>query len=221
MQRRHAAVGALAVVVAVGAVLLATGGEEDEQDHPRVQPPSAMPGRPQEPPRRVVTHGASCKRFGGLTDPSIVRRAANIEAGPLTFVSLAEYARLPASDFGARQGSRYLAQKVLVVIRGGRDVTVAVPRSQRSHASLLWGATTGVTRMEERLGLREIADGNPAVRFKGCAGKFMEYVGGGFVIAGARCLPLDYWVDKEDVARRLVVSFGKRGECAQAPRGSG
>jgi hypothetical protein len=53
------------------------------------------------------------------------------------------------------------------------------------------------------------------VRFKACEGQFMEYVGGGFVVAGARCLPLDVWVEGERAPQRLVASFG-RGEVCDA-----
>ncbi|MGH2837174.1 MAG: hypothetical protein ACRDJY_02360 [Thermoleophilaceae bacterium] len=110
---------------------------------------------------------------------------------------------------------------MLIVLRGGRDVTVVVPRSERSHASLLWGPTPGISRKEERLGLAQIADGNPAARFKGCPGEFMEYVGGGLVIAGARCLPLDVWVEREDEPQRVVAAFGVREGCAEATPASG
>jgi hypothetical protein len=41
----------------------------------------------------------------------------------------------------------------------------------------------------------------------------MEYVGGGFVIAGARCLPLDIWVEGEEEPRRIVASFGVPEGC--------
>ena len=194
-------------------VVLGSDGDDDDDDESPAPAIAPSPPTPKAQPRDPARHGASCERFGGLTDPSIVRRAANVEAGPLTFVSLAEYARVPAADFEARDDSLYLAQKVLLVMRGGRDATVVVPKSERSHASLLWGPTPGVDRKQERLGLREIADGNPAVRFKGCAGKFMEYVGGGFVVAGARCLPLDIWVEGDAEPRRIVASFGVREGC--------
>jgi hypothetical protein len=49
---------------------------------------------------------------------------------------------------------------------------------------------------------------------KGCEGKVMEYVGGGFVIAGARCLPLEVWVQGERAPGQVTTSFGAGGRCA-------
>jgi hypothetical protein len=92
-------------------------------------------------------------------------------------------------------------------------VIVAIPSSQRGVASLLWGPQPGVTRSENALGFRQISDGNPVVRFKGCEGKVMEYVGGGFVVAGKHCLPLDIWVQGSGASVRNVVSFGAGEDC--------
>jgi hypothetical protein len=218
--------GLLVAAVAGGAALLALSGDSES-------PPLGEQGGPP----RAVTVGANCERFGGLTYPSILRRASNLRVGPITFISLGEYGRAPPSDFAPvrpallrepwirgradalvreemRAGSLYVAHKVLVVIEGGSDVTVVIPESERNHASLLWGPTPGVTRSEERLGFAQISDGNFAVRFKGCEEQFMEYVGGGLVIAGERCLPLDVWVEGERGPRRVAVSFGAGARCA-------
>jgi hypothetical protein len=220
------AVGLLVAALAGSAVLLALVGDDES-------PPRGDQGGPP----RAATVGANCERFGGLTYRSILRRASNVQVGPITFISLGEYARQPPSDFApvrpaslrepwirgradalvheeVRERSLYVAHKVIVVIEGARDVTVAIPRSQRRHAALLWGPQPGVTRSEARLGFAQISDGNPAVRFKGCNGQFMEYVGGGFVIAGKRCLPLDLWVEGERGARRVAASFGAGEGCA-------
>jgi hypothetical protein len=220
------AVVLLVAAVAGGAALLPLGGDDES-------PPRGDWGGPP----RAATVGANCERFGGLTYHSILRRASNVQVGPITFISLGEYARQPPSDFApvrptslrepwirgradalvheeVRELSLYVAHKVVVVINGGSDVTLVIPRSERNHASLLWGPTPTVTRSEARLGFAQISDGNPAVRFKGCNGQFMEYVGGGFVIAGKRCLPLDLWVDEERGPRRVAASFGAGESCA-------
>jgi hypothetical protein len=219
---------ASALAAGVAAVVLGVFGEDGSR---------TGGGRGGEGPTAAAFEGASCERFGRAALSASLRRPTNLRVGPITFVSLGDYARATASDFEpvgqallrepwarryvddvvrreVRDRSLYVAQKVIVVVEGGRDVTVAIPRSERGDASLLWGPQPKVTRSENALGLRQISDGNPVVRFKGCDTKVMQYVGGGFVVAGKRCLPLDIWVDGREGPLRAVASFGAGARCS-------
>jgi len=223
-QHRGLAIALAAIALAVGAVALVLGVLGEDGHRTRSE-------RHGERPSDAAFVGADCRRFGHAGFPERLRRPGNLRVGPITFVSLRDYAREAPSSFepvtlawlrqpwargrvdaavrrAVREGSLYVANKVLVLVEGGGDVTVAIPTSQRGVASLLWGPEPGVTRSERALGFRQISDGNPVVRFAACEGKVMEYVGGGFVVAGERCLPLDIWVQESGAPLRTVVSFG-------------
>jgi hypothetical protein len=229
LRRGRTAVASAVVLVAAGAAVLAmlvVGGDG----------PASSPSGNGEEQSDVAFVAANCDRFGQAAFPDRLRRPTNLRAGPITFSSLGEYAGEPVSTFepveqtwlhepwvrphvdaslrqAVREGSLYVALKVIVLIEGWRDVTVAIPTSHQPHAAMLWGPQPGVTRSEDRLGVREISDGNPIVRFKGCRDKVMEYVGGGFVVAGKRCLPLDIHVEGTQVPLRITASFGEDDRC--------
>jgi hypothetical protein len=230
-------------LVLAAAVLAACAGEGADRAATSRQPPSlprnpptltcaegggAYPNHPGEPSGYVEL------------DPE-----RDVVAGPLSFVGANDRARSPASDYEPvglerlqrgwpglapddvprrlryrlRDGSLYAADEMVFVVRGDHAVTVEVPESERDRASLLFdnirfrwkGADAYVV---ERFGLAEVSDGRPAVRVEPCRSGSTLF-GRGFVIAGARCLPLDVWVDGETKPMRALISFAA-GECGQA-----
>ena len=63
-----------------------------------------------------------------------------IGVGPLALVGVHEAGRATAADFISRHG-RYFAFKLLAVVGGSRDVTVAVSKEQRGQFTLLYDAS--------------------------------------------------------------------------------
>ena len=109
----------------------------------------------------------------------------------------------------------FVAAKLLLVIEGSRPVTIQIPAEERANASLLGAPKRGYTGEEERLGLAGVSDGHSAIRLEPCTkgrGRFTEFPGG-FVVAGARCLPLNAWVAGSSTPIHRALSFGAGDRC--------
>jgi hypothetical protein len=155
--------------------------------------------------------------YGTLDDPAW--RTHSVIAGPLVFYSADQYAEQPASLFGPLAGNNgyYAGQKLLVLVRRGAVVTVVVPESVRRYAALLYSPAAWNDRNAYK-----IEDGESAVRFKACKKGETAPVGGplnamtqfngGFVVAGARCAPLEVFVRGEQRLIPIKLSFGV-GRC--------
>ena len=170
------------------------------------------------PSQRVFVRTCQASVSGTIDDPAW--RKHSVFAGPLVFYSADQYAEQPASLFAPIDGNdRYAGQKLLVLLRRGAVATVDVPESERSHAALLYNADAWNDTNAYR-----IQDGESAVTFKACKKRQTAAVGGpltamtqfngGFVVAGARCLPLDVRVRGEDqiIPVKVKLSFGA-GDC--------
>jgi len=107
--------------------------------------------------------------------------------------------------------------KAGALVKAGAVVTVVVPKAYRTQVSLLHRTATG----------RRVTDGEPAVTFRACdrstkafsgEGVVGPYTGfpGGFIVAGARCVPLDVWGHGRPRPYRVVVSFAA-AKCGGAP----
>jgi hypothetical protein len=140
-------------------------------------------------------------------------------AGPLVFYYADQFAGQPASDFAPRPGGSgyYAGQKLLVLVRRGAVATVVVPEAERRNAGLLFDPAVWNDRNAYK-----VEDGDAAVRFRACKKGESSPVGGppnamtqfngGFVVAGARCLPLEILTPGQG-AIRVSLSFGA-GRCA-------
>jgi hypothetical protein len=147
-------------------------------------------------------------------------REHSVVAGPLVFWAADDYAGQPASLFTPVRGrsDRYRGLKLLVLVRPDAVATVVVPASARRKVALLYNPAAWNDRNEYR-----IEDGDSAVGFEAC--KKGETIGtgsplnemtqfnGGFLVAGARCVPLDVLVRGQPRAIRVTLSFGA-GRCA-------
>jgi hypothetical protein len=127
------AIAVAAIALAAGGVALALGllGEDGHR---------TSSGEGGEAPPGAAFVGASC-RFGHAAFPKFLRRPSNVRVGPITFVSLRDYASVEPSAFEpvppawlrqpwarsrvdalvrreVREGSLYVAHKVLVLVEG-------------------------------------------------------------------------------------------------------
>jgi hypothetical protein len=155
--------------------------------------------------------------YGKLDAPAW--RDHSIIAGPLVLYYADQFARQSSSGFApiAGESGRYAGQKLLVLIRRGAVATVVVPESERRHAALLFDPAAWNDRNAYRL-----EDGESAVTFKACkpgqrspvggARNAMTQFNGGFVIVGARCVPLEVVVRGEGRTIPVKLSFGA-GSC--------
>jgi hypothetical protein len=169
------------------------------------------------PMQRAFVRTCEMSVYGTLDDPAWEKHS--IMAGPLVFYSADQYAQQPASLFAPIVGNDgyYPGQKLLVLIRRGAVATVVLPESERRYAGLLYNPAAWNDRNAYR-----IEDGQTAVRFKACKKGETAPVGGplnamtqfngGFVVAGARCLPLEVLVRGEQGTIPVTLSFGA-GRC--------
>ena len=178
--------------------------------------PSASTGASASP-RSSFVRTCKTSAYGKLDSPGW--KAHSIFAGPLVFYFADQFARQPASDFAPIAGGsgRYGSQKVLVLVRRGAVATVVVPEAERGNAALLFDPAVWNDRNAYR-----VEDGDSAVRFKACEKgergpvggppRAMTQFNGGFVVARARCLPLEVLTPGRG-AIRMSLSFGA-GRCA-------
>ena len=153
---------------------------------------------------------------GAIDDPAW--RKHSVFAGPLVFYAVDQYAGQPASAFAPIPGrdGYYPGQKLLVFVRRSAVVTVVVSDPERSYAALLYNPAAWNDRNAYK-----IEDGESAVRFRACKKgetavgappNAMTQFNGSFVIAGARCLPLEVLVRGEERTIPITLSFGS-GQC--------
>jgi hypothetical protein len=238
MQRAVAPFLALAA-----AVLAACGGQAGDRTAGSRHAPATAPSAP------TLTcaegGGAAPNRPGEPTGYVELDPRRDVVAGPVSFVGARDRARSPTSDYEPvglerlqrgwpglrpeeipphvrermRERSLYSPDKMGFVVREDRAVTIAIPETERAHASLLFdnltfGWESADAEFVERFGLAQVSDGRLAVRVEPCASGPTLF-GRGFVVAGARCLPLNVWVDGEAEPIRTLISFAAGG-CGQA-----
>jgi hypothetical protein len=157
------------------------------------------------PPRAYV---APCPSgvSGGL--PADYQRSSLV-AGPLAIYQARGFARYPARFIAPTRpgGRRFPAFEAAAAIGQGHVVTIAVAPEDRPHLAFLFDPRAWAHADE---GYR-VADGTPAVTFRGCTAPFTQYQGG-FVVDGPRCATLEAWIDRATAPVRRVVSFGS-GDC--------
>jgi hypothetical protein len=146
-------------------------------------------------------------------------RQHSIVAGPLVFYYANQFADQPGSLFASLPGKDgyYAGQKLLVLVRRGAVARVVVPESERRHAALLYDPAAWNDRNAYR-----VEDGESAVAFRACKKaqtpplgarlNAMTQFNGGFVVAGARCLPLEVLVRADKATIPVKLSFGA-GRC--------
>jgi hypothetical protein len=167
-------------------------------------------------PSRAFVRTCDTSVYGKLDAPAW--KEHSILAGPLVFYYADQFAGQSAPDFAPRPGgSRYYSgQKLLILVRRGAVATVVVPEAARRNAGLLFDPAGWNDRNADR-----VEDADSAVRFRACKEGERAPVGGppnamtqfngGFVVAGARCVPLEVVVRGQGTIR-VSLSFGA-GRC--------
>ncbi|MCP9491777.1 MAG: hypothetical protein MSC31_18170 [Solirubrobacteraceae bacterium MAG38_C4-C5] len=180
-----------------------------------------------------------CQDGGRMPSPlTDAERRASVVVGSLTLVYARQQSTQPAVDFdstrrslrrlsedpSSRERERRLARRtqedtrpgsygaaaMRIRVSAGSQTTVMVPAEHRPHISLIY---TARARDRENLGAQgayRVDDGDPAVTFRACPDEDTEFLGG-FVVAGARCVPLRITQPGRPPQDRLL-SFGA-GEC--------
>lgn len=222
-----------AFVAAVsGLTLIALSGCGDDRPNLNAKGPPPLPAEVRGAP--VI----GCQRGGG---PFVAgwRTRNSVIAGPLGFAYAGELARhpeivRPAVDEPRRlltrpdtpEAVRRRARRTLraapengygvsetpVVVEAGREATVVVPRSARRHVSLVYTHRAASRERSGAQGIYRVADGDLTVTFKACRDHETHFLGG-FVAAGARCVPLEIWILGRGQPIRRTLSFGA-GPCA-------
>lgn len=131
-----------------------------------------------EPGAAVLVRGCESAVFG---DPNLGNA---LVVGPLALVGIREAATLPTTAFRRRQG-RYPAIKILAVVRGPSDVTLAVHPNWRENVALLYDPHAGGNRHGFRF-----AAGDERVTFESCARGEAQY-NGGFLATRPDCVRLE------------------------------
>lgn len=167
-------------------------------------------------PRNTFVRTCKTSVYGTLDSPGWERHS--ITAGKLVFYYVDQFENQPASDFAPIPGRKdyYAGQKLLILVPRGEVATVVVPESERRHARLLYDPAVWNDRNSYR-----VEDGETAVRFEGCKKgesvvgaplNAMTQFNGSFVVAGARCVPLEVLVRGLDGPIPVTLSFGA-GRC--------
>jgi hypothetical protein len=201
MRSRLAAVAGLAVLVAL-AVLPGCDDSERSTATSEAEPRRAaftIEGVAEGQRPRGVRETCSTRSEGdfpgALTDPD------NLVVGPLILVGAGRRAHFD-EVFGG--------QKFQALVRRGKRVTVAVPRSARPGAGLAYGPLPH--------GEVDVSDTHRAVRFLACrqgepsgssaSGRPVTFWSGGVLARSPRCVPLRIWVGDEPFPRQRMIRLG-------------
>jgi hypothetical protein len=138
--------------------------------------------------------------------------------GPAYFEGVAELAAAQPSMFTPRGGRPYIEFKVLLALRAGTRATLVVPLGARKDAGIEWAKPappiTGpftVANGGAAVELRACAESTRAFSYAGTVGPWTQF-GGGFIIAGAGCVPVELRVAGRREPYRTRLSFGA-GDC--------
>lgn len=123
--------------------------------------------------------------------------------GPIALGALGTFRR--AQLEAARPGQqRFPAIESVAVVNAGATVTVAVPRAERGYVGLIYDKSKFSND-----GLYRIKDLNWVVRFEACTDTKFNYgysqFDGGIVVAGRRCLSLDFYLDGRRLRRHGIA----------------
>jgi len=92
-----------------------------------------------------------------------------------------------------------------VVLAAGHTATLSVPAEFRKQVSLSYTKRSHDRERPPAWGALRVADGDHSVAFRACPDHETHWIGG-FVVAGAQCVPLEITVDGQ--TRRRNLAFG-------------
>lgn len=145
------------------------------------------------PPPETPDYVRPCsERLSG----SFVPDDADIVVGPVTFATTRSLLRTASVNPNGMRASLPLA------IAPGPAVTLVVPEADREHVALNYNPQTRYT-----VGA-PLETAQQSVRFAACGAETPRQYNGGIIVAGARCVTLDVWIDGKDTPRKALLPFG-------------
>lgn len=200
---------AVAAAVAVG---LSTSGRAETADPPTqtavaAATPAASRVSARDRPRGAVEDCSTASGWPGGSARELASRR-NLVVGPLALVGAGVMLGYAESVGG---------NKLLVHVRGGRRVTLELPRQTRMDVGFAFGSPRGATSAS-RWNLR---NARRVVTFRACrrgeSSRLEDWPEwpvtawvGWLLASSPRCVPLLVWVDDVPSPRRTVLRFGVR-----------
>jgi hypothetical protein len=133
------------------------------------------------------------------------RRTGTVVVGPIAFPDLFAPSRTaPASLFAPVHG-RYLAQKVLLVVKAKKTVRLVIPADEATHLRLLYDLAAW--KRADRHGRYRLADGSTAAVFHACPSE--TQFNGGFLVAGRQCARVLVYVRGRTRPLTARLTFGR------------
>jgi hypothetical protein len=133
------------------------------------------------------------------------RRTGTIVVGPIAFPDLFAPSRTaPASLFAPVHG-RYLAQKVLLVVKAKMTVRLVIPAREATHLRLLYDPAAW--KRADRHGRYRLADGSTAAVFHACPNE--TQFNGGFLVVGRQCARVLVYVGRRTRPLTARLTFGR------------
>ncbi|HEV3472096.1 MAG TPA: hypothetical protein VG408_02665, partial [Actinomycetota bacterium] len=132
-------------------------------------------------------------------------RDSSIVIGRLAFVGARDYRDAPSRWFRKRRDGTYRTHKIMIQIENGADMTVRIPKPHRRKSALAYDPAL----FNERLRIR---DADYEVIFDVCANVVenphradVTQYNGGFVVARARCVPVNVLNGEGERIKRIRI----------------
>ena len=191
---KRLAAAALVLLLLAVAVAVSTGGDDDES---------------QARPSARAEYTRACQGYNSYRPVPATRHDEVLPGGAVIDGFRASFAKASAENvYSPRPGLEVI--KAPVILRGDRDVTIAVPPSHQ--------AVLGLDYAPERRGVDTVAEAHSSVRFRACrGGRGATGYAGGLLYTGPwpACVPVHVSVGGGRPVRHLL-SLGA-GRC-QSPK---
>lgn len=201
----------LLALVALSPALVACGGEGRGETPPAARTTAAVEDVGAAPVR-------GCRARNEGRGPIPAPGSGDVVLGPLYFENLAELASEDASTFTPRGGRRYFPIKIPVAVRAGTRATLVVDARARGGAGIDYteppppaGGPFTVANGGAAAELRSCPEDVPSFGYAGTVGPWTQF-GGGFLVGGAGCVPVELHVAGRREPHRATLSFGA-GDC--------
>jgi hypothetical protein len=142
--------------------------------------------------------------------PSKPPGRTDLVIGPVAFANLKRAASESAEYFEPRAGRRFAIWKAAASVRANERVTASIPGRYRRVARLDYPAPGQAAHQPTaRITFIACPSDEPAFSYEGPVGRRTGFAGG-FLVAGARCVPLNIRVAGREHPIRARVPFGVR-----------
>jgi hypothetical protein len=133
----------------------------------------------------------------------------DLRTGPVLFAGALTYASQPTWVFEPVGSGKYRGHKILTVVDAGERVLVVLPAEETGKSSLLWAIREPMESyaQENTRGPYPVWVGERAVIFEACPDYDTSF-DRGLTVAGARCVPLEVYVEGNPTPIRVAIPFG-------------